>query len=410
MSEQARIGGLPVPSPAGPGHRLVGLDGARGIACLSVILAHVMVYFAPGTMAAARLDLVLGHGVTFFFVLSGFLLYLPYVSRLASGRACPDASRYLQRRVLRIFPAYIAIFLIANFGMHAVYRENPFISGWANRTNSSGMITDFHSLIANLTLTHTFFPSTLQTGVNPSWTLSVEWVFYLLLPVIGYVLFTRATAGSRPLTTALMPVAALFATGLIAQVVLVVLQRTYYPDNALASYWGQNWTAVLSCSFFAFADVFALGMCCAVAYVAIVNGWLASWPIQRVRVTVLSGAVVGLLATAVLLATGSRFVETAIALVSAAVILLIVAPQARNEHSAVATAFNWRPVRAFGVISLSAFLWHYPVLIVVDRLRLPISDSAVGALAAFLLVTAPTVILATVTYITVEKPFIRLVR
>jgi peptidoglycan/LPS O-acetylase OafA/YrhL len=407
VSDQAGVDRQTESVRAQRGHHLIGLDGARGIACLCVISAHVLVHFAPVTLARSRLDMVLGHGLTFFFALSAFLLYLPYVKRVIAGRPPPDPVQFLRRRVLRIFPAYLAIFLIANFVFRAVYLRNPLSVGWASGAEGTGMMTDIGDLFASLTLTHTLRPSTLQTGLNPSWSLTCEWGFYLALPLIGWLWLSRATSATRPIRAALAPPAVLFALGLATQTVLQILQRKLYPGAVLQTYWGENWLAVLSSSTLAYAGVFAIGMVCAVAWVAMTDGWLASRSTLNLQWIIAGCGVVGAVAAAVLLAMGSRYVEIPIAVVSAALIMVIASPAARHETSVIAAAFDWRPVRAFGLISLSAFLWHYPVLILVDRLGLPITDSAAGGGAALLLVTGVTILLATVTYLLIEKPAMR---
>jgi len=137
------------------------------------------------------------------------------------------------------------------------------------------------------------------------------------------------------------------------------------------------------------------------------DGWLTAWPTLHLQWAIAGCLAAAALATALLLTTGVRYVEVPIAVMAGAVIALIAAPAARHERSAVAAVFDWWPVRTFGVISLSAFLWHYPVVILVDRLRLPISDSAVGAASAFLLVTTVTVLLSAITYRLVERPALR---
>ncbi len=45
-------------------------------------------------------------GVHLFFVLSGFLLFLPYARAMLQDRPLPTARRFYQRRALRILPAY----------------------------------------------------------------------------------------------------------------------------------------------------------------------------------------------------------------------------------------------------------------------------------------------------------------
>ena len=195
--------------------RLAGLEGPRGVGFLSVVLVHVAVHFSPGVLAATRIDF-LGQALTFFFALSGFLLYMPYVRALGQGREMPKVTDYLRHRLLRIFPAYLAIFLFANFVLRAVYVENPLNVGWANSSEATGVITRPLELIANLTLTQTLFPGTLQTGINPSWSLTTEWGFYLAVPIIGAALFLFAKRIRRPLLACLWPVLVLILLGVVA--------------------------------------------------------------------------------------------------------------------------------------------------------------------------------------------------
>src|SRR5689334_18949408 len=114
MFEQIRLPppSEPVQTKAGPQQRLAGLEGPRGVGALCVLLVHLSVHVSPGFLAATRIDF-LGQVLIFFFALSGFLLYLPYVQRLVSGRKRPSTTTYLKNRVLRVFPAYLVIFIIA---------------------------------------------------------------------------------------------------------------------------------------------------------------------------------------------------------------------------------------------------------------------------------------------------------
>lgn len=411
MPERLRAGssGTAARRPAGsPPHRLAGLDGARGLACLSVILAHVLAHFTPQVMSSSRLDLVLGHGVTFFFALSAFLLYLPYVERLASRRESPSTSTYLRHRAMRIFPAYLVIFMLANFVFRAVYLQNPFTVGWASGDEGTGMMTDPMQLLANLTLTQTLFPATLQTGINPSWTLTVEWGFYLVLPVIGVVLFARAGDSRHPLRAATIPAAILFGIGVATQAIVQVMQRIHYPNSVAEGYWGSNWTAVLSRSPLAFAAVFATGMLTAVAYVALSRGTLRSVSTLRLQWGLAAVVVLAAICALALMLANPHYVETAVGLASGAFILLIVIPFTRGQHSAIAAMMQWRPLRLFGLMTLSAYLWHFPVLLVVGRLPLPFPDNPIGTVSAFAVVTGATAVAAWTTYRLVEQPAMRL--
>ena len=58
--------------------RIIGLDGIRGLGCLAVVMGHVALSYSPVTHDKAFLG-VLGLALILFFVLSGFLLFLPYI-------------------------------------------------------------------------------------------------------------------------------------------------------------------------------------------------------------------------------------------------------------------------------------------------------------------------------------------
>jgi peptidoglycan/LPS O-acetylase OafA/YrhL len=374
------------------------------VACLAVILAHILVHFTPHVLTRTHLDFVLPHAVTFFFVLSAFLLYLPYVKNLDRGRAMPSARTYLRRRVLRIFPAYLVVFVLANFVLRAVYIENPFTVGWASGDRGTGMMTNPFQLLTNFTLTQTLFPATLQTGINASWTLTAEWTFYLLLPVVGLALFVRAKNRNRPLTSAAVPAVVLFTVGITTQIVVKALQHKYYADAIVEGGWGSNWVAVLARSFLSYADTFAIGMLAAVLYVALAGGRLSRVSTIRLQWILASVVLLGVVATGLATALMPHYLRIPAGVAAGAFILLIVAPETRNEHSAIAPITDWLPMRWFGIRALSAYLWHFPVMIVIGRLAIPIPDTPTGTMTTFAVVVAITTVIAWVTYRFVEEP------
>src|ERR687888_1678736 len=101
------------PSPS----RNASLDGVRAIAALSVLSFHAWLYRvgdAPGERTAL-IDKVLFEaslGLICFFVLSGFLLYRPFVRAAIAGDTRVDVGRYAIRRAARILPAYYACLLL----------------------------------------------------------------------------------------------------------------------------------------------------------------------------------------------------------------------------------------------------------------------------------------------------------
>ena len=93
------------------------LDGLRGIAAFVVFLFHAVMMASPDSWAVCVLSFPLirpfwdGPGaVTLFFVLSGFVLTLPY----ATGTTRKiEFLPFLIRRIARLYPAYWAVLILA---------------------------------------------------------------------------------------------------------------------------------------------------------------------------------------------------------------------------------------------------------------------------------------------------------
>lgn len=398
------------PQPARRPARILGLDGPRGVACLCVLAVHVGGHNSPATVSTYKLGL-LGQGLIFFFALSGFLIFLPMVRRLFAGKPMPDNKSYAVHRILRVFPAYIVIFLFANFVMRAVFLENAAASEEHFTDAGLGMITDPVTLLGNLTLVHSYIPSMLQTGINPSWSLTLELMFYIALPLFAGIAFAlrRRTSISAPVL-ALIPVIALFVIGVIGKLYTASRVGPSGVTDPMLLDWGPNEVAVLSRSFFSLADNFTFGMLAAVLFVAVDTGVLKGWFSTKMRwwtgLAMLPVAAVSLK----LIDDNSRWQSTFVSLGSALLILFIIAPLARGQDSKVAQWADWAPLAYVGTISLSVYLWHFPVLIMVGRFGWMQGDSPVGMLWNFLVVSVVSVAFGTVTYRLVEKPALTVAR
>ena len=105
----------PAPTARAGGHLDV-LDGVRALAAFAVVGTHVGFqtgravegFWAP---FLARLDF----GVTLFFLLSGFLLYRPFVAAALGEREPTPLSRYVIRRAARILPEVGPLILYGPF-------------------------------------------------------------------------------------------------------------------------------------------------------------------------------------------------------------------------------------------------------------------------------------------------------
>jgi len=102
----------PAAPPAGQGRErryFPELESLHGIAISQVFAMHSSGWILGGLAGSSSLLVALVMidrlGVDLFFVLSAFLLSLPFLEDAAGGPRVP-VRRYFERRVLRIVPAY----------------------------------------------------------------------------------------------------------------------------------------------------------------------------------------------------------------------------------------------------------------------------------------------------------------
>ena len=149
------------------------LDGVRALAFLLVFSLHANhsgVYNYTGHNPFIIDFLAVGYtGVTLFFILSGFLLFLPYTQALLFAKDWPKPKIYYIRRILRIFPGYFfSLFILVMFTKsYLIQPQNwgvlvPFLTFTMGFNNSSGIIN------------------------GPYWTLAIEFQYYLILPLIAF--------------------------------------------------------------------------------------------------------------------------------------------------------------------------------------------------------------------------------
>lgn len=160
------------------------LDGLRGLAILWVVAFHARALFGaslgsalgsarPGSAAALAESGLLG--VQLFFVLSGFLLALPWLRHAAGQAARPQLGGYFRRRARRLLPPlYLHLALL--FGL--VLPLLP--GGLALLASQLGLL----NLVTHGLLLHFLHPGSASSlGLNMAlWSLSIEAQFYLLLP------------------------------------------------------------------------------------------------------------------------------------------------------------------------------------------------------------------------------------
>jgi peptidoglycan/LPS O-acetylase OafA/YrhL len=352
------MSGNAAPQPSS-GLRLGGIEGLRAIAAGSIVLVHVWsASRANGALATPNWvgDAVstLSAGVTLFFTLSGFLLYRPFVARILRGDPDLKVRPYLRNRFLRIAPAYwfILLFVALVLGSASV-RHGTHLT--------TGRLADPLALLQAFFLVQDYRGSTMVIGIGPAWSLAVEVVFYVALPVMAIAAFRvarrQARAGRRALVL-LGPPLVLLVGGLLSK---GLDQLSSWPPTAG---YGDNLHSVIERSFFAQADLFSFGMAVAVLYVLVTRGDL-TLPAHWRRLAVALGLIAFVPCASTMHRGESSYLmqNTGEALGLALLFATVVIPDARDTRPLRAVRLlEQRALVAVGVASYSLFLWHYPII------------------------------------------------
>ena len=393
-----------IPGAGTTGRRLPGIEGLRAVAAGAVVIHHVWIFDGGVRVGedsgADVVFLNLALGVTLFFSLSGFLLYRPFAAAIARGEALPSVPRYLRNRALRILPAYWAILLVAALVLTtAATRAGGDEIGY-------GSMTDPVELLKTMLLIQNYDPDSIVIGIGPAWSLSVEVVFYLLLPllVIGAARLARAQERrAKRVLVLLAPAALLLAIGIAGKVLAGVVVT-----GSPAEGYSDNWHSVIERSFLAQADLFSFGMAAAVLHTEVVDGRLRLprwW-----RGAALAVAVALFVPCALSLNRGQLSYLPENTVVALAATLFLAAAVFPAEASArpywLQRLLELRPVVATGLISYSIFLWNVPVVLWLtehDLTREGWSGLGFNLILTFLIVGA----LSVLTYRLVELPALR---
>lgn len=389
--------------------RLSGLDGVRGLLAVAILVAHTTGRLSPDTAEKLHLGL-LAQSVIAFFALSGFLIFLPFCRKLVDSTSLPDLRGYAIHRVFRVFPGYLAIFLIANFVLGAVFVENAYDAEAIRADVGTGRLTDPGTVLLHLSLAQTFVPDQVQTGLNVAWTLTAELGFYLLVPLVCLAAAALARrTGSAVGGILAFPVALMVLAGWAAKTLVWRAMETSGRELQ-DTIFGPHPSAVLAESTLTYADVFGFGMAACLVFVLIERGRLPRWTGVRlwaISLPLLAVSTVGALA---MISRHSIFASGFLAVAGGICLVLITEPTARGRRAVIGDAFDVPPVKYLGTVSLSFYLWHFPVLVLVTRWNWYGPDTMLGTTWSVGLVFAITLALAALTYHLVEHPALRLGR
>lgn len=347
------------------------LDGVRAIAVILVLTYHINrvsgdnLWSMTDYPLASSVSTAGSSGVLLFFVLSGFLLFLPYAKSLLFDSSWPSARSFYLRRAFRIIPAYyVSLFLI-------ILLLQPQYLRWDH--------------LQDLLLFLTFFmdstKETFRVINGPYWTLAIEWQFYMLLPLLawGMSAIARRVSPQRRLRAVVYCLLGIIAWGLFARYVGLYLTR-----NPTQTFLVPR-SVVNVALFFLYGmqgkylEVFSIGMLVSLCYVYsqyASTGERYTAQARRLSPWLWSAGILWLLFTAmwhfhfeypthgwsflrfmdpVYLWLNDPFISLGYGACVAAILF---------GSSALKRPYEQRFLRRMGLISYSIYIWHLPLIVI----------------------------------------------
>jgi peptidoglycan/LPS O-acetylase OafA/YrhL len=180
-------------------------DALRGLAAIFIVTRHASDdagALMPGSAVRPYMTVLGGCALAIFFVVSGFLLYRPFLAKRVAGEPRPGFVPYALGRFLRIAPAYWVALTVVTLWFTLPY---VFTGRWP-------LFYGFLYIYDGLGL----------AGIGTAWSLCIEVAYYAFLPL--FVLFAARLPGSTPaarLRSSGLAVAGLIVAGLVSRAILV---------------------------------------------------------------------------------------------------------------------------------------------------------------------------------------------
>lgn len=348
-----------VKSPAPQVHHPA-LDGLRAVAVVAVVVYHFTAINRPTLWQGGFL------GVDLFFVLSGFLITgLLLAEHTSTARL--DLPGFWRRRFRRLFPAFMVFLVLIALVAITSPRSAVFgVSGDAIWSLLS--VQNWHAL---------YWDPATNTPLSHTWSLSVEEQWYLVWPAVLWGILWLTKGRRRTVLLVALGVAAMSA---IWTAVL------FGHDGWLRAYYGTDGRA----------QELLLGA--GLALLASSGRRLES-SVARVVLEGVGWLAVLFLGTAVAFGriSDSFFYEGGFFLVAVAAVLIIAA--ALYSNGPLGKILSWRPLVVLGLISYGVYLFHIPVLYLVEPGRWGLEGGWLFVVRAVV-----TLSVAGLSYILIENP------
>jgi peptidoglycan/LPS O-acetylase OafA/YrhL len=343
------------------------LDGIRAIAAISVVAFHVDLDGYGGLGPASHLVRHLDGGVALFFLLSGFLLYRPFIVARAEGRRV-TLSTYFTRRILRIVPAFwLALFVLSIWpGLYGL--------GGGRWLADAGFLQIYSQHYEN-------------TGLGVAWSLDAEITFYLALPVfaIGVGALIGRLRGRPGFWVEIMALAVIAVGSLAVHTAISRKATTGQLGYTLPS------TAYLFCAGMLLAA-------CSVHRGPLLSRGLAAVAEHRLLCWVAALGLFALISfkAGILGPTDPLFVPVAF-------LMLLPVTLAPSDSARLDRFLAAGVIATLGILSYGIYLWHDPLIPPIAEVLGPVGRFGDG-LGLMLATVAAATLAATISYRFLERP------
>jgi len=203
-------------------HNFRSLEGLRGYMAWTVVVGHVLgltgyIHWLPDFLTWNFINA--GSAVNVFIIVSGFV-----ITHLLMSRDEPYGP-YITRRAFRIFPIYLVCLVIGGLTLvlNEFVRASPWLAGHENAAAVTAEIESHMGLhwLLHLGLVHGMVPDSVlprasDAILGPAWSLSLEWQFYLVAPLL-VGLMRRNLAWQLGVAASLIAGFLLFRTDLLGE-------------------------------------------------------------------------------------------------------------------------------------------------------------------------------------------------
>ena len=377
--------------PASGNFYFPALDGLRALAIFWVIIYHswwvshippVVVSIGGTTLNLTPVFGVGFIGVYLFFVLSGFLLSFPFLRACFQQKPFPSVRKYYLRRILRIVPAFYAAVLL-----QVILGTPHWFLGGAEA---------WRTIPAHLTFLFNFSGQS-QSAINGVfWTLSVEMQFYIMLPLIMYLVYKRK---------ALFTTIAIIAIGLGWRFIVF---RIYTTNSDQVIFYGEH-------QFPYHLLLFGIGIVMAAIYLWIHyrKQWVERLP-RRMAALGLGLSLIGILTV---WWSSYRMISTSVW--SGGIDYYLLPIGVALGFGCLLLGALYAPVlirriwtnnfaRLIGIVSYGMYLWHFPILYWISTWAWEVPPAAPQQLQTLLVMgLAASVLVGLASLVLIERPFIR---